>query len=102
VLADWILEHQDDPYPTQAEKEALARRGGVSVKQVVDWMTNMRHKLRVIISKNKPSACMFVRLYRLSREEGYLRQGGYGICGSSLDPHDESDVVQTHSPMISR
>lgn len=44
VLTSWILEHQDDPYPNQTEKEMLARRSGLTVKQVVDWMTNMRKR----------------------------------------------------------
>lgn len=79
VLTDWILQHQDDPYPTQAEKESLALRGGVSVKQVVDWMTNMRkRRLHPVISGKRPPKSaldyMFLRNYRLRREREYLRE----------------------------
>jgi hypothetical protein len=44
VLTDWIVEHQEDPYPTQSEKEMLARHAGLTVKQVVDWLTNTRKR----------------------------------------------------------
>ena len=46
ILTNWIVLHQEDPYPSQSEKELLAREANLTVKQVVDWMTNMR-KVRI-------------------------------------------------------
>jgi hypothetical protein len=47
ILKAWMLspEHVEHPYPTDAEKEALALQCGISVRQVSVWMTNARKRI---------------------------------------------------------
>jgi hypothetical protein len=40
----WFLEHINNPYPVQHEKETLAQLGGITVKQVTAWFSNRRNR----------------------------------------------------------
>ncbi|KAL2795496.1 hypothetical protein BJX66DRAFT_324588 [Aspergillus keveii] len=42
VLRTWFEEHRDDPYPSDFDKEELARRSGLSLTQVSNWFNNSR------------------------------------------------------------
>ena len=44
IFKRWIQDHIYRPYPSQAEKEEMARLGNLSVKQVNDWFTNYRKR----------------------------------------------------------
>lgn len=44
VLKQWFNDHLEHPYPTQREKEVLARSASLSVKQINDWFTNYRKR----------------------------------------------------------
>lgn len=44
VLKTWVDAHLDDPYPSVAEKQQLAQRASLSMKQVNDWFTNYRKR----------------------------------------------------------
>ena len=37
VLKKWFEEHIEHPYPTQREKDLLARQANLSLKQINDW-----------------------------------------------------------------
>jgi hypothetical protein len=43
-LNDWFDDHLNNPYPTSEEKERLAMRGGITVKQVNAWFSNRRNR----------------------------------------------------------
>lgn len=40
VLLAWLQNHQDDPYPSAAEKDELARLSGLSYAQLSHWFIN--------------------------------------------------------------
>ncbi|KAJ0421261.1 hypothetical protein BJY00DRAFT_110309 [Aspergillus carlsbadensis] len=42
ILRAWFEQHSDDPYPSDLEKEDLARRSGLSLTQVSNWFNNSR------------------------------------------------------------
>ncbi|KAL4883352.1 hypothetical protein BJY04DRAFT_31110 [Aspergillus karnatakaensis] len=42
TLRSWFREHSDDPYPSNIEKEGLARQTGLSVSQISNWFNNAR------------------------------------------------------------
>lgn len=42
VLRVWFEEHVHHPYPTEGEKEWLAKEGGITVEQVNNWFINTR------------------------------------------------------------
>ena len=44
LLKQWFNDHIEHPYPTQREKDALARSAGLSLKQINDWFTNYRKR----------------------------------------------------------
>jgi len=43
-MENWLSSHEDNPYPTQAEKESLAKDTGITVKQVSTWFANTRRR----------------------------------------------------------
>lgn len=44
ILKDWMVEHQDHPYPTDEEKEILGQQTGLSMGQISNWMANTRRR----------------------------------------------------------
>ena len=44
VLNEWYKEHSSHPYPTEEEKEMLAEKGGLSIKQIKYWFANKRSR----------------------------------------------------------
>ncbi|ORX65772.1 hypothetical protein K493DRAFT_143803, partial [Basidiobolus meristosporus CBS 931.73] len=44
ILMQWLLEHADNPYPTQAEKLTLCQKTGLPVKKINDWFVNARRR----------------------------------------------------------
>lgn len=45
ILKSWFIAHAQDPYPSHEEKIALAREGGISMKQLENWLTNTRGRV---------------------------------------------------------
>ncbi|VUZ49399.1 unnamed protein product [Hymenolepis diminuta] len=46
VLRAWLADHRDHPYPTRAEKTALALTTNLSLSQVSTWFANARRRLK--------------------------------------------------------
>ena len=44
ILNEWFDDHLSHPYPQMEEKERLAKRGNISVKQVNAWFSNRRNR----------------------------------------------------------
>jgi len=44
ILNEWYDDHLHNPYPQLEEKEILAKRGGITVKQVTAWFSNRRNR----------------------------------------------------------
>ena len=44
VLRDWLAEHLEYPYPNDAEKEVLAERTGLTIRQISYWFVNARRR----------------------------------------------------------
>jgi predicted methyltransferase len=44
ILNEWFDEHITNPYPQMEEKERLAKRGNITVKQVNAWFSNRRNR----------------------------------------------------------
>ena len=41
----WLHEHTEHPYPNEEDKQRLALRTGLTMKQVSDWFINARRRL---------------------------------------------------------
>lgn len=44
VLKQWMISHTNNPYPSKEEKDDLAKKTGLTVTQLNDWMTNYRRR----------------------------------------------------------
>ena len=44
ILNEWFDDHLSHPYPQMEEKERLAKRGNISIKQVNAWFSNRRNR----------------------------------------------------------
>eukprot|EP01034_Spumella_vulgaris_P022849 gene22849-29023_t len=54
ILLRWVLSNRQNPYPSSREKKELAVDTGMTVPQVVHWMSNMRkRKLVPLLGKDK-------------------------------------------------
>lgn len=51
ILNKWYDEHSDKPYPTKKEKEELAKRCKMNVKQVSTWFNNKRYRSNCTLTK---------------------------------------------------
>lgn len=45
-LKKWLIRHRDKPYPTKAEKIALAMASHMTLEQVSNWFANARRRLK--------------------------------------------------------
>jgi hypothetical protein len=39
ILMEWMIEHHEDPFPTEDDLCMLAERTGLTTSQVVNWTT---------------------------------------------------------------
>ncbi|RAH85979.1 hypothetical protein BO86DRAFT_286810, partial [Aspergillus japonicus CBS 114.51] len=44
ALRSWLYNHQDYPYPTKEEKDALQQQTGLHQAQISDWFSNARRR----------------------------------------------------------
>lgn len=42
ILTKWVMEHKDNPYPSEEIKDELAKVCQLTKKQVSNWFTNAR------------------------------------------------------------
>jgi hypothetical protein len=45
ALVNWLQQHQSHPYATNKEKEELALKTSLSIKQITTWLINARQKI---------------------------------------------------------
>ncbi|CAO3607629.1 unnamed protein product [Cunninghamella blakesleeana] len=45
ILKEWLSEHKKHPYPTEEEKDALAKRTGLTLNQISNWFINARRRI---------------------------------------------------------
>ncbi|XP_044593209.1 homeobox protein extradenticle-like [Cotesia glomerata] len=59
VLNDYFYEHLSNPYPSDDDKEELARQCGITVSQVSNWFGNKRIRYKKNIGKTQEEANMY-------------------------------------------
>jgi hypothetical protein len=47
ALKNWLREHADHPYPTEAERDNLLRETGLKKEQVCNWLANARRRSKL-------------------------------------------------------
>ena len=45
ILREWLLEHADNPFPTDSEKDSLCLRTGLSISKLNTWFVNSRRRV---------------------------------------------------------
>lgn len=46
IMAEWMANNGDHPYPTQEEKRKFAKLGQIELRQVDNWFVNSRYKTK--------------------------------------------------------
>ena len=52
LMKEWYEEHSEKPYPTESERQELARLGQINENQVKAWFANKRNRTFNTRSKN--------------------------------------------------
>jgi len=52
-LKAWLYEHRFNPYPLEHEKEELAKRTGLTIRQVFNWFLNARRRFLPAVLKEE-------------------------------------------------
>ena len=68
VLKQWLLAHQDNPYPTDEQKRQFSAELALTVAQISKWFINARR--RILVAPKK-----VIRVRRV------MRAGGQGSVG---------------------
>lgn len=45
ILRQWLIEHCQNPYPTESEKKELKQKTGLTLNQISNWFINARRRL---------------------------------------------------------
>lgn len=57
ILKGWLRDHNDNPYPTEPEKDQLKQTTGLTRTQISNWLANARRrgKVRPVSGTNSPA-----------------------------------------------
>lgn len=80
ILNEYFYSNLSNPYPSEEEKEALARRCGITVNQVSNWFGNKRIRYKKNIGKAQEEA----NLYAAKKAADYTLAGAspYSMSGT--------------------
>ncbi|XP_069114805.1 homeobox protein extradenticle-like [Argopecten irradians] len=93
LMSDWYEKHIDNPYPSEEEKEKMARDGGLSLAQVKAWFANKRNRT----SNTKPKKQkQQVEKKLLSICSGLTSTG----VGSDKAPRLYGDIIRQLSDIV--
>ena len=75
ILQEWLLspEHFDFPWPTDAERKALAEEAGVTPKRLSIWLTNARKRLWAPLRRKRGLPVLRYGTAKRLREEAEAR-----------------------------
>lgn len=79
ILRVWFEAHVHHPYPTEEEKELLARDGGISLEQVNNWFINTRGRkwkpmLKRLMAEKQKGECKLLDEMVQRMTEPYQRE----------------------------
>ena len=46
ILKNWILDHEENPYPTREIKRTLSAQANLSISEITRWLNNERFRLK--------------------------------------------------------
>jgi hypothetical protein len=80
----WIEEHQNNPYPTKAEKQYLAYYSGMNLTQLSTWFANARRRIKKIGMKTwlEGRSTFTVDFFPTPRHPDT-----YGVAGEGFSAH---------------
>ncbi|CAG8656340.1 31193_t:CDS:2 [Gigaspora margarita] len=65
LLKDWLARHKKHPYPTEEEKQVLARKTMLTLQQISNWFINARRRFLppIFYAQNSESFCNDLDIY---------------------------------------
>ncbi|XP_076108681.1 uncharacterized protein LOC143076717 [Mytilus galloprovincialis] len=105
VLKSWWSENSQNPYPTQATREEIANRAGLTHYQVKTWFANARRRQKMSAEKTQLNYELYMKKKRelLSKNGTQARTRNTKIDKSSgltemhstdnVNPHDTNTIV---------
>ncbi|VDI57349.1 homeobox protein SIX1 [Mytilus galloprovincialis] len=102
VLKSWWSENSQNPYPTQATREEIANRAGLTHYQVKTWFANARRRQKMSAEKNQ----LNYELYMKKKRE-LLSKNGTQARTRNTKIDESSGSTEIHStdnvnPHVSR
>ncbi|KAK8391822.1 hypothetical protein O3P69_017447 [Scylla paramamosain] len=89
ILNEYFYSNLSNPYPSEEEKEALARRCGITVNQVSNWFGNKRIRYKKNIGKAQEEA----NLYAAKKAAGASPYSMSGTPGPMMSPQPGEDSM---------
>lgn len=91
ILTKWMIEHRENPLPTQAEIRELAKATNLTTTQVVNWTTNVRKRnLKGTVDLGKKPHHFLDYLFLATAREKQMRMAH---LEADMSPFDNSSVV---------
>ncbi|XP_063448402.1 uncharacterized protein LOC134727936 [Mytilus trossulus] len=92
VLKSWWSENSQNPYPTQATREEIANRAGLTHYQVKTWFANARRRQKMSAEKNQ----LNYELYMKKKRE-LLSKNGTQARSRNTKKDEPSESTEMHS-----
>lgn len=94
IMTEWYDKHEENPYPSKAEKEVMSREGGISITQVKSWFANKRNRS----NNTKPKVQKRQMTERLLDICHQLARGAKQPTMSNADIIQQLSTIITHPP----
>ena len=88
VMTEWYQQHQENPYPSDEEKQQMADTGNISLSQVKAWFANKRN--RTLNTKPKRQKVRAHQQLTSICQQLIGGGGGMGVPGTAGVPADQS------------
>ncbi|CAK88228.1 unnamed protein product (macronuclear) [Paramecium tetraurelia] len=91
ILKKWFLDHLDNPYPDNTEKQRLSKITGMHVRQIQNWFTNSRKRYLEPLKKKFEHGLM---KESDSQEEDSSKEQKKALKLTQQQPPQQQQIIQ--------